>query len=75
MSNTTIEENKHLMKTLDDSWNSQDWDTFNKRHADNVIVRWPNQPPTNGIEAHTKEGEYFLEHFPITIFRMIHTRY
>jgi hypothetical protein len=25
-----VEENKRLMKTLDDAWNSQDWDTFNK---------------------------------------------
>jgi hypothetical protein len=28
----TVEENKQLMTTLDDAWNSQDWDTFNKRH-------------------------------------------
>ena len=24
------EENMQLMKTLDDAWNSQDWDTFSK---------------------------------------------
>ena len=28
------EENMKLMKTLDDAWNSQDWDTFTKRHTD-----------------------------------------
>lgn len=58
------EENMKLMKTLDDAWNSQDWDTFSKRHAENVIVHWPMQPPTNGIDAHKKEGEYFFKVFP-----------
>jgi predicted ester cyclase len=67
MSNNSsrVEENMHLMKTLDDAWNSQDWDTFSKRHTDNVVVRWPGgQPPTNGIDAHKKEGEYFFKAFP-----------
>jgi predicted ester cyclase len=32
------EKNKDLMKTLDDAWNSQDWDTFEVRHAENVAV-------------------------------------
>lgn len=52
------------MKTLDDAWNSQDWETFSKRHAEDVIVRWPSQPSTEGIEAHRKEGEYFFKVFP-----------
>jgi len=58
------QENMKLMKTLDDAWNSQDWDTFSKRHADDVTVRWPGQPPTKGIAAHRKEGEYFFNAFP-----------
>ena len=58
------EDNMELMKTLDDAWNSQDWDTFTKRHTDDVIVRWPGQPPTEGIVAHRKEGEYFFKAFP-----------
>ena len=58
------EDNMELMKTLDDAWNSQDWDTFTKRHTDDVIVRWPGQPPTEGIVAHRKEGEYFFRAFP-----------
>jgi hypothetical protein len=29
------------MKTLDDAWNHQDWDTFSERHTEDVIVRWP----------------------------------
>jgi predicted ester cyclase len=65
MSSSTLEQNNmHLMKTLDDAWNSQDWDTFSKRHADNVVVRWPAQPPTHGIDAHRKEGEYMFSAFP-----------
>jgi predicted ester cyclase len=60
----SIEENMNLMKTLDDAWNSQDWDTFSTRHSDDVIVRWPSQPPTKGIDAHKKEGEYFFSAFP-----------
>jgi hypothetical protein len=60
----SVEENMNLMKTLDDAWNSQDWDTFSKRHAGDVIVRWPAQPPTEGIDANKKEGEYFFKAFP-----------
>jgi catechol-2,3-dioxygenase len=41
------------MKTLDDAWNAQDWYTFSQRHIHDVIMRWPDQPPTEGIEAHS----------------------
>ena len=51
------------MKTLDDAWNTHDWKTFNERHADDVIIRWLGQPPTLGIEADQKEGEYFFKAF------------
>ena len=47
----SIEENMKLMKILDDAWNSQDWETFNERHTDNVIIRWAGQPPAIGIES------------------------
>ena len=36
--------NKELMQTLDDAWNAQDLDTFERRHRNHVIVRWPGQP-------------------------------
>jgi predicted ester cyclase len=58
------EENLRLMKTLDDAWNTQDWQTFSQRHTDDVIVRWPNKQPTEGIEAHRREAEYFFRSFP-----------
>jgi hypothetical protein len=38
------EKNKELMITLDNTWNSQDSDTFDQRHADNVAVLRPGQP-------------------------------
>jgi ketosteroid isomerase-like protein len=60
----SVEENTNLMKTLDDAWNSQAWDIFSKRHAEDVTVRWPAQPPTQGIAAHRKGGEYFFKTFP-----------
>jgi hypothetical protein len=51
------EENKQLMKTLDDAWNNQDWDIFSQHHTEDVIVKWPGQAePTRGIYAHRNEG-------------------
>jgi hypothetical protein len=37
----SVEENMRLMKTLDDAWNSQNWDTFDKRHTEDVAMYWP----------------------------------
>jgi hypothetical protein len=60
----SVKENMMLMKTLDDAWNSQDWETFKKRHAQNVAVYWPCQPePTRGREAHYKESVEFFKTF------------
>ena len=59
------EKNKQLMKTLDDAWNSQDWDTFKNRHAENVAVFWPGQPdPTRGVHNHHEEAIEFFKIFP-----------
>ena len=61
----STEENMRLMKTLDDAWNSQDWDTFSKLHTVDVIVRWPGQlEPTKGLEAHRNEGVEMFKTFP-----------
>jgi hypothetical protein len=46
---TADEKNMELMKTLDDAWNSQDWNTFEEHHADNVAVFWPGQPDPKGV--------------------------
>jgi hypothetical protein len=52
------------MMTLDDAWNNQDWETFKKRHSENVKVYWPGQPePTVGREAHYKESVEFFKTF------------
>jgi len=34
-----VKENLELMKTLDDAWNSQDCETFKKRHSENTAAR------------------------------------
>ena len=47
----SVEENMKFMKILDDAWNSQDWETFNERHTDDVIIRWAGQPHPKGIES------------------------
>ena len=61
----TLTTNKELMITLDNAWNSQDWDTFNERHADNVAVFWPGQPdPTRGVHNHREESTEFFKIFP-----------
>jgi ketosteroid isomerase-like protein len=56
--------NMELMQTLDDAWNAQDLETFAKRHKDDVIVRWPGQPPTRGVEDHRTEAIAFFKTFP-----------
>jgi predicted ester cyclase len=63
--NTEIEKrNMELMQTLDDAWNSQDWETFVKRHKPDTIVRWPAQPPTQGVRAHREESVRMFQTFP-----------
>jgi hypothetical protein len=64
-----VERNLNLMKTLDDAWNagpkSPLWDTFRKRHAENVAVFWPGQPdPTRGRSNHDMEAVEFFKTFP-----------
>ena len=60
-----VEENLRMMKTLDDGWNSRDWDTFKKYHAENVSVYWPGQPsPTRGRQSHHEESVEFCKTFP-----------
>jgi len=61
----SAEDNIRLMKSLDDAWNNQDWGTFNKRHTEDVIVRWPGQSqPTRGLESHRNEGVQMFKMFP-----------
>jgi hypothetical protein len=63
--NMSADDNIELMRTLDDAWNSQDWDTFCKRHAENCAVYWPGQKePTTGRDAHKAESIEFFKTFP-----------
>jgi hypothetical protein len=64
----SVEENLRLMKTLDDAWNagpgSSLWETFLKRHREDVLVYWPNQPePTKGRRNHDAEAVQFFKNF------------
>jgi hypothetical protein len=57
----SAEENLQRMKTLDDSWNAQNWEVFRKRHSADTTVHWPGQPdPTRGRAAHQAESEAFF---------------
>jgi ketosteroid isomerase-like protein len=59
------QENMQLMKTLDEAWNSQDWDKFSKLHTDDVVVRRPGQyKPIRGLDAHRNEGIEVFNTFP-----------
>ena len=59
------EKNMQLMQTLDDAWNSQDWDTFSQRHSEDCAVFWPGQPePTRGAHNHKTESAEFFKAFP-----------
>jgi ketosteroid isomerase-like protein len=60
----SVQENLQLMKTLDDAWNAQDWETFDQRHAENTAVYWPGQPePTRGRHNHRAEAIEFFKTF------------
>jgi hypothetical protein len=63
------EELKNLMTTLDDAWNagpaSAQWDTFRKRHTEDVAVYWPGgAPPTRSRHNHDLEAVEFFKTFP-----------
>ena len=61
----SVEENMRLMQTLDDAWNSQDWETFSQRHSEDTAVYWPGQPePTRGVHNHKVESIEFFKIFP-----------
>lgn len=63
------DELKRLMTTLDDAWNagpgSPLWETFKKRHTEDVAVYWPGGGgPTKGRLNHDLEAVEFFKTFP-----------
>ena len=65
------------MKTLDDAWNSQDWDTFNKRHSEGKSlytgqVNLSQQGDDRIINLNLLN---FSRLFQTIVLIMIHTRY
>jgi len=68
-----------LMTTLDDAWNagpaSPLWETFKKRHTENVAVYWPGgAPPTRGRHNHDVEAIEFFKTFRTTTSSTAPTR-
>lgn len=61
---STSEENTQLMPKLDDAWNAQNLDEIARYHKPNVVVYWPGQPPTHGMDNHRAESEAFFKTFP-----------
>jgi predicted ester cyclase len=61
---TTEQKNMALMQALDDAWNAQDWDSFEKHHKSNVIVRWPAKPETHGRRNHRAAAIQMCTTFP-----------
>src|SRR5437667_1328087 len=64
-----VENLANLMQTLDDAWNagpkSPLWETFRKRHTEDVAVYWPGQPePTRGRRNHDLQAVEFFKTFP-----------
>src|SRR5438128_10014098 len=58
-----------LMPTLADAWNagpaSPLWETFRKRHTEDVAVYWPGgAPPTRGRHNHGREAADFITTLP-----------
>ena len=46
------------------TWNAQDLETFAQRHKVDVVVLWPGQPPTHGVDNHRVEAIEFFKTFP-----------
>ncbi len=62
---STVKENMHLMQTLDNAWNTQDWATFENRHAPDVDVFWPGQAlPTHSRPSHKEESDCVFQDLP-----------
>src|ERR1700680_1672895 len=65
MAETNGLSNLELRRTLDDSWNAQDWDSVEKRHSTDTVVSWPGQAdPTRGIDNDKAESVQFFKTFP-----------
>jgi hypothetical protein len=63
----TVDANLKYTQMFDDAWNSQNWETFKRHHAQNVAVYWPEQPePKTGREAHFKGSVEFFKNSIIT---------
>jgi ketosteroid isomerase-like protein len=58
------EENMERMQMLDNAWSAQDVDGVARFHKPDVVVYWPGQPPTRGMDNHRAEALAFFKTFP-----------
>ena len=64
MASDTESRNTQLMLTLDDAFNSRDWDTFEQRHKPDTVVHWPGMVDTVGSPDHRVECVELCKTFP-----------
>ena len=56
--------NMELMQTLDDAFNTQDFDTFTQRHRDDVVVSLTGVAPTHDVATHREDAKNTFKAFP-----------
>ena len=59
-----VEANLAVMQAVDEAWNVRDWETFNRYHAEAVVVPTTRNPEgTVGREAHHQDAVRFTTTF------------
>jgi steroid delta-isomerase-like uncharacterized protein len=60
-----VEDNLKVAESLNEAFNTRNWDMFDERHTDDIIAYSPITPePTRGIKEHRQQVEGLLEAFP-----------
>lgn len=60
-----VNKNTERMQLLDDAWNNQDWETFEKYHTADTVVYWSGRTEaTTGRSDHRAEAIEFFKTFP-----------
>ena len=60
-----VEENVRVRKSMDNLWNTGNWEGFWDAHTRDVVVTSPDLPtPAKGLDAHRKEVEGLIAAFP-----------
>jgi hypothetical protein len=70
----TPEKNLELMKTLDDSWNSQDLTVFRKRHTKTASFAGPTSRLPSALKRMSRKQSHSFRHFLTSISSTIPTK-